>query len=133
VLEQVRMGLPLTRAMEDMLKRVPEEDLRLLLVAVKVQSDVGSSLAAIVSRLAEVIRTRQRLKLQVRTLTAQSRMGGMVVGFLPILVLAAFYFVQPAYIHVLFYDRTGLKILKFAIALDAMAFITIRKLVQVKF
>src|SRR5208282_5532109 len=55
VLEQVRLGLPLTRAMEDMLKRVPEEDLRLLLVAVKVQTEVGSSLAVIVTRLAEVI------------------------------------------------------------------------------
>jgi tight adherence protein B len=133
VLEQVRLGLPLTRAMEDMLKRVPEEDLRLLLVAVKVQTEVGSSLAVIVTRLAEVIRTRQRLKLQIQTLTAQSRMGGMVVGCLPILVLFAFYFIQPNYIHTLFSDPTGIKILKFAIALDAMAFFTIRKLVQVKF
>ncbi len=133
VLEQVRLGLPLTRAMEDMLKRVPEEDLRLLLVAVKVQTEVGSSLAAIVSRLAEVIRTRQRLKLQIQTLTAQARMGGMVVGCLPIVVLAAFYFIQPNYIHTLFTDPTGLKILKFAIVLDAMAFVTIRKLVKVKF
>ncbi len=133
VLEQVRLGLPLTRAMEDMLKRVPEEDLRLLLVAVKVQTEVGSSLAAIVARLAEVIRTRQRLKLQIKTLTAQSRMGGLVVGFLPVLVLGAFYFVQPSYTHALFHDPTGLKILKLAIGLDIMAFITIRKLVQVKY
>jgi len=44
VLEQTRIGLPLPRALEDMLKRVPEEDLRLLVVAVKVQSEVGSSL-----------------------------------------------------------------------------------------
>ena len=133
VLEQVRLGLPLTRAMEDMLKRVPEEDLRLLLVAVKVQTEVGSSLAVIITRLAEVIRTRQRLKLQIQTLTAQSRMGGMVVGCLPIVVLCAFYFIQPQYTHMLFTDPTGLKILKFAIVLDAMAFVTIRKLVQVKF
>ncbi len=133
VLEQVRLGLPLTRAMEDMLKRVPEEDLRLLLVAVKVQTEVGSSLASIVSRLSDVIRTRQRLKLQIQTLTAQSRMGGMVVGCLPIVVLGAFYFIQPEYTHTLFVDPTGKKILKFAIALDAMAFATIRKLVQVKF
>jgi tight adherence protein B len=133
VLEQVRLGLPLTRAMEDMLKRVPEEDLRLLLVAVKVQTEVGSSLAAIVARLGEVIRTRQRLKLQIRTLTAQARMGGMVVGALPIIVLGAFYFIQPNYTHELFSDPTGLKILKMAIGLDAMAFVTIRKLVKVKY
>jgi tight adherence protein B len=94
---------------------------------------VGSSLAAIVARLGEVIRTRQRLKLQIRTLTAQARMGGMVVGALPIIVLGAFYFIQPNYTHELFSDPTGLKILKMAIGLDAMAFVTIRKLVKVKY
>ena len=62
VLEQTRIGLPLPRALEDMLKRVPEDDLRLLVVAVKVQTDVGSSLAGIVGRLAEIVRTRQRLR-----------------------------------------------------------------------
>jgi len=133
VLEQVRLGLPLSRAMEDMLKRVPEEDLRLLLVAIRVQSEVGSSLAAIVARLSEVIRTRQRLKLQVNALTAQSRMGGMVVGFLPAIVLFAFSFIQPTYTYTLFHNPTGLKILKLAIGLDLMAFATIRKLVQVKY
>src|ERR1700674_514534 len=83
VLEQTRIGLPLPRALEDMLKRVPEDDLRLLVVAVKVQTDVGSSLAGLVGRLAEIVRTRQRLRLQIRALTAQSRMGGMIGGFAP--------------------------------------------------
>src|ERR1700687_2207778 len=95
VLEQTRIGLPLPRALEDMLKRVPEDDLRLLVVAVKVQTDVGSSLAGLVGRLAAIVRPRQRLRLQIRALTAQSRMGGMIVGSLPIAVLAAFSLVQP--------------------------------------
>jgi tight adherence protein B len=88
VLEQTRIGLPLPRALEDMIKRVPEDDLRLLVVAIKVQNEVGSSLAGIVGRLAEIVRTRQRLRLQIRALTAQSRMGGMIVGMLPAIVLA---------------------------------------------
>src|SRR5579875_1848859 len=54
VLEQTRIGLPLPRALEDMLKRVPEDDLRLLVVAGKVQNEVGSSLTAIIGRLAEI-------------------------------------------------------------------------------
>jgi tight adherence protein B len=133
VLEQTRIGLPLPRALEDMLKRVPEDDLRLLVVAVKVQTDVGSSLAGIVGRLAEIVRTRQRLRLQIRALTAQSRMGGMIVGSLPIVVLAAFSLVQPGYAGVLFTDPTGQKILKTAIVLDALAFITIRRLLKLKY
>jgi tight adherence protein B len=133
VLEQTRIGLPLPRALEDMLKRVPEDDLRLLVVAIKVQTDVGSSLAGIVGRLAEIVRTRQRLRLQIRALTAQSRMGGMIVGSLPIVVLAAFSLVQPGYAAVLFSDPTGQKILKTAIVLDALAFITIRRLLKLKY
>ncbi len=133
VLEQTRIGLPLPRALEDMLKRVPEDDLRLLVVAVKVQTDVGSSLAGIVGRLAEIVRTRQRLRLQIKALTAQSRMGGMIVGSLPIVVLGAFSLVQPGYAAVLFHDPTGLKILKTAIVLDALAFITIRRLLKLKY
>jgi len=62
VLEQNRIGLPLPRALEDMLKRVPEDDLRLLVVAVRVQTEVGSSLAQIVGRLSEIVRIRQRLR-----------------------------------------------------------------------
>src|ERR1700678_4034779 len=133
VLEQNRIGLPLPRAPEDMLKRIPEDDLRLLVVAVRVQTEVGSSLAQIVGRLSEIVRIRQRLRLELRALTAQSRMGGMVVGCLPIVVLFLFSLVQPSYTNQLFHDPTGQKILKFAIGSDLLALITIRRLLRVNY
>jgi len=133
VLEQNRIGLPLPRALEDMLKRVPEDDLRLLVLAVKVQTEVGSSLAQIVGRLSEIVRIRQRLRLQIRALTAQSRMGGIVVGSLPILVLCAFSVIQPGYADKLFFDPTGQKILKFAVGSDVLAILAIRRLLRVDY
>ncbi|HVB82738.1 MAG TPA: type II secretion system F family protein [Candidatus Binataceae bacterium] len=133
VLEQTRIGLPLPRALEDMLKRVPEEDLRLLVVAVKVQSEVGSSLALIVGRLAEIVRTRQRLRLQINALTAQSRLGGIIVGVLPIAVLGMFSLINRDYANELFFDPTGITILKIAAFLDLCAFITIRRLLRMDF
>jgi tight adherence protein B len=133
VLEQNRIGLPLPRALEDMLKRVPEDDLRLLVVAVRVQTEVGSSLAQIVGRLSEIVRIRQRLRMQIRALTAQSRFGGMVVGCLPIVVLCIFSLIQPGYTDRLFHDPTGQKILKFAIGSDLLALITIRRLLRVNY
>jgi tight adherence protein B len=133
VLEQNRIGLPLPRALEDMLKRVPEDDLRLLVVAVRVQTEVGSSLAQIVGRLSEIVRIRQRLRLQIRALTAQSRFGGLVVGCLPVVVLLLFSLIQPGYTDQLFHDPTGQKILKFAIGSDLLALITIRRLLRVNY
>jgi tight adherence protein B len=132
-MEQNRIGLPIGRALEDMLQRMPIDDLRMLAVAVKVQSDVGSSLAKIVGRLSEIVRIRQRLNMQIKALTAQSRMGGMVVGLLPAIVLGAFSLIQPGYTHSLFYDPTGQKILKLAVGLDLAALFTIRRLLKVDY
>ena len=133
VLEQVRLGMPLTRAFDDILKRVPDEDLRLLVVAIKVQSQVGSSLAQIVGRLSEIVRTRQRLQQQIRTMTAQARMSGMIVGLLPVIVLATFSLIQPGYTHLLFFDPVGIKVVKAAIILDSLAFFTIRRIIRVNY
>ncbi len=133
VLEQTRIGLPLPRALEDMLKRVPEEDLRLLVVAVKVQTEVGSSLAVIVGRLAEIVRTRQRLRLQIRALTAQSRLGGIIVALLPVVVLGMFSVMNRQYADTLFFDPTGIMLLKIAAVLDLAAFFVIRRLLRLDF
>ena len=133
VLEQNRIGLPLPRALEDMLKRVPEDDLRLLVIAVRVQTEVGSSLAQIVGRLSEIVRIRQRLRMQIKALTAQSRLGGMIVGCLPIVVLCIFSLIQPGYTDQLFHDPMGQKILKFAIIADVLAILSIRRLLRVNY
>jgi len=133
VLEQTRIGLPLPRALEDMLNRVPEDDLRLLVVAVKVQSEVGSSLAHIIERLSEIVRTRQRLQAQIMALTAQSRLSGMIVGLLPVVMLAAFSVLQPSYTYTLFHDPTGIKLVKMAVGLDVLAFLIIRRLLRANY
>jgi tight adherence protein B len=132
-IEQSRLGLSLARAMEEMLKRVPQEDFRLLVVGVRVQSEVGSSLAVIIGRLSEIVRTRQRLQQQIKALTAQSKMSGILVGCLPLVMLAAFSIIQPSYTNTLFYDPSGQRILEVAAVLDIMAFLTIRKLLKVKY
>ncbi len=133
VLEQARLGMPLVRALDDMLTRVPHEDLRLMVSAIKMQAEVGSSLSHIVGRLSEIIRTRQRLSQQIRALTAQARMGGTIVGLLPAFVLLAFSLIHPEFPHMLFHDTAGTKILKIAVGLDVTALFVIRRILQVKY
>ncbi|MDB5108206.1 MAG: Type secretion system domain [Candidatus Binatus sp.] len=133
VIEQNRIGLPMGSAMDDLTERVPDEDLRLLAIAVKVQSDVGSSLAQIIGRLSEIVRIRQRLQLQVRAMTAQARLSGLIVGLLPAVVLLMFSLMKPGYITELTSDPTGLAILKTAIVLDGIAVVFIRSLLKVEY
>jgi tight adherence protein B len=131
--EQARIGLPLPKALENMIERIPDEDLQLLTVAVSVQSEVGSSLAQIVGRISELVRVRQRLQLQIHAMTAQSRLGGLIVGLLPVIVLGVFSLIKPGYFTDIIRDPTGMMILKAAIGLDAMALCTIRYLLKVSY
>ncbi len=133
VLEQTRIGLPLPRALEELLRRVPEDDLRLMTVAVRVQSEVGSSLAGIMGRLSELVRLRQRLRLQIRSLTGQARMGGLVVGLMPVFVLGLFSITEPNYTRMLIDDPAGHMIIKFAVFADLCAALWIRRLLQVTY
>jgi tight adherence protein B len=101
--------------------------------AIKMQAEVGSSLAHIMGRLSEVIRTRQRLHQQIRALTAQARMGGLVIGLLPVALLMIFSVLQPSFPHMLFHDPAGLTLLKTAVVLDVMALLWIRRILTLKY
>jgi len=130
-IEQMRYGASLADALESMFKRVPEESLGFFIAAVRVQAQVGSSLAEILDRVADAIRARQRLQQQLKTLTAQSRMSGLIVGALPFIMLALFTLIRPEYMEPLFYNPIGVKMLETAIFLDLLALFIMRRMVRV--
>ena len=103
------------------------------LIARAIASAQGRRPLATTGELAEIVRTRQRLRLQINALTAQSRLGGIIVAALPIVVLGMFSLINRGYANELFFDPTGIKILKIAAFLDVCAFITIRRLLRMDF
>jgi tight adherence protein B len=130
-IDQMRFGASLPDALDNMFKRVPEESLGFFVAAVRVQAQVGSSLAEILDRVADAICSRQRLRQQIKTLTAQARMSGLMVGAMPFFLLAFFTLLRPDYTGVLFYDPAGNKLLEAAIAMDLIALFIINRMVQV--
>ena len=133
VLEQNRLGVPLARALEYMLARMPDENLRFLVVAVKIQTEVGSSLAGIVAQLAHTIRDRQRLEMKVKVLTAQPRISAVVAGLMPFVILLGMTFVNPDAVHMLFHDPTGIMLTKGAAVLEVLAFYTTYRMMRVDY
>ncbi|HEX5822943.1 MAG TPA: type II secretion system F family protein [Candidatus Limnocylindrales bacterium] len=102
VIREVNLGLPFEQAMENMVRRVRSDDLELMATAINIQHTVGGNLAEILDSIAFTIRERIRIKGEIRTLTAQQRLSGYVVGFLPI-GLAGFLFVAaPAFMEPMF-------------------------------
>lgn len=107
VIREVNLGLAFDTALENMVRRVRSDDLELMATAISIQHTVGGNLAEILDSIAFTIRERVRIKGEIRTLTAQQRLSGYVVGFLPI-ALAGFLFVAaPGFMQPMFDDRVS--------------------------
>ena len=130
VVEQNRLGVPLARALEYMLERMPDENLRFLVVAIKIQTEVGSSLAGIINQLARTIRDRQRLEMKVRMLTAQPRLGAVIGGLMPLILLIALRFIHREAVQMLFQDPAGLKLTKAAAGLELAGLTVIYRMIR---
>jgi tight adherence protein B len=97
VIRDIRLGRTTMDALEDMLDRVPSDDLQLIVTAIRIHYEVGGNLAEILENVSETIRERVRIKGELRALTAQQRLAGYVLGALPIIVFMALMLLNPAY------------------------------------
>ncbi len=108
VIREVNLGLPFDTALDNMVRRVRSNDLELLATAISIHHEVGGNLAEILDSIAFTIRERVRIKGEILTLTAQQRLSGYVVGFLPI-GLAGFLFVAaPQFMRPMFLNPPGI-------------------------
>ena len=108
VIREVNLGLPFESALENMVRRVRSDDLELMATAISIQHKVGGNLAEILDSIAFTIRERVRIKGEIRTLTAQQRMSGYVVGFLPIGLAGFLFIAAPNFMAPMFDDRVSL-------------------------
>ena len=139
VIREVNLGLPFDQALENMVRRVKSEDFELMATAIAIQHQVGGNLAEILDSIAFTIRERIRIKGEIRTLTAQQRMSGYVVGGLPFFLALFIYLAAPTFFNPMFAkppDVLGipLGIILLFIALGAMGagFYFIRKIVDIE-
>jgi tight adherence protein B len=97
VIQEVRLGLSMEAGLNNMLRRMPSEDLDLVVTAVNIQREVGGNLAEVLDIISFTIRERVRIKGEIRTLTAQGRISGYVISFLPIALFFALMGLNPDY------------------------------------
>ncbi|MEP7361097.1 MAG: type II secretion system F family protein [Chloroflexota bacterium] len=97
VIREVNLGLPLDEALANLQRRVRSDDLDLMTTAIAIHHTVGGNLAEILDSIAFTIRERVRIKGEIRTLTAQQRMSGYVVGFLPVGLVIVMSIIAPTF------------------------------------
>ena len=138
VIREVNLGLSLETALANMVRRVRSDDLELMTTAISIQHTVGGNLAEILDTIAHTIRERVRIKGEIRTLTAQQRMSGYVVGFLPIALIVVISIIAPNFVKPMFEPPelfgVPLGIYLFAIGgiFMAIGFLAIRRIVDIE-
>lgn len=114
--EEQRLGVPIERAIVHMTERVPtNRDLRIFAVSLIVQKETGGNLAEILDGIAKTIRERYRFFGKVRALTAEGRVSGMILGFLPIGMAIFLALFNAPYLRGALEDPLGHTILAYAV------------------
>jgi len=139
VIREVNLGLPFDQALENMVRRVRSDDLELMATAISIQHQVGGNLAEILDSISYTIRERIRIKGEIRTLTAQQRLSGYVVGFLPIGLAGFLFIAAPGFMDPMFANPpaiaglpAGVIILVFGGIMMFIGFMLIRKIVDIE-
>lgn len=128
--DEQNYGLELRTAMENMVARVPIQDLRIVVTAILVQKESGGNLAEVLDKVAYVIRERFRLKRQVMTHTAQGRLTGWILSVMPVVLGIALYLINPETMSLLWTRAIGVKLLYGSAALIVIGTIIINKIVN---
>ncbi len=132
ILGQTRMGIPMESAFASLRERAGLADLRLLATLLATHRDVGGNLAESLQRLADLLRGRLVMEARIAALTSQGRMQGVVVGLLPLLLLAVLYVMERDAMQVLHTTWQGWVALGMIGLLELTGFLLIRRIVRIE-
>lgn len=132
VVREVNLGLGMEEALANLVRRIKSDDLDLMVTAIGVQQQVGGNLAEILDTIAFTIRERVRIKGEINTLTAQGRMSGYLVAFLPVGIAVTLNFINPSFMEPLFTQLIGQILLGVGAVMMIIGFFMIQKIVDIK-
>ncbi len=132
VTQEIGLGLHYEEALNNMLRRVPSEDLDLMITAINIQGKVGGNLAEILDTIGHTIRERVRIKGEIRVLTAQQMISGYILTGLPVALGLVLYLINKTYISRMFSEPCGWIMLGVAFSMLVFGFLAIRKIVSIE-
>ncbi|MBN1659143.1 MAG: type II secretion system F family protein [Anaerolineae bacterium] len=131
-LREVQLGRGLMQALDSMVRRIPSDDLALIVTAIKIQHETGGKLADVLETTAHTIRERVRIQREIQVITAQQRYSGYVLMLLPIGLAVFMMIVNPEYEMQLFAPGPTLCIPIGAAVLMVLGFFSMRRIINIE-
>jgi tight adherence protein B len=131
-IREINLGVTTDEALHNLVERANNEDLELMISAVLIQRQIGGNLSEIFDKIVDTIRQRIRLKGEIKTLTAQGRISGIIVGLLPFFLFFILLIISPDYIGALIKSPIGWILLGGAVVSEIIGFMLIRKITNIE-
>jgi tight adherence protein B len=132
VLAEARLGRPLEDALEDAADRMKSGDFEWAVMAIRIQREVGGNLAELLDTVADTMIQRERLRREVRALTAEGRISALILGLLPVGLGLVMWSMNPEYMRPLFHDGFGQALLIGAGLLAVVGFYWMKKTIEIE-
>ncbi len=135
VVQEMQLGISMEDALFNTLRRIPSEDLDLIITAINVQREVGGNLAEILDTIAHTIRERIRIKGEIRVLTAQVMYSGRFLALLPFILTSIIWFGNQEYVMSVFQPDVilcGFAIFGTAFVLVGLGYFTMTRIAKIE-
>jgi tight adherence protein B len=129
--QEMRLGVPLEEALDNMNKRLESADFELVATAIITARQTGGELTAILERLASVIRERFRINNKLKAMTAQGRLQAILIGIMPFALMFMMSYVAPDTMSQFFNSVIGVISIIAASVLVVIGFLVIKKITTI--
>jgi tight adherence protein B len=131
-LTEIRLGRPMIDALGDIAVRMESQDFEWAVLAISIQREVGGNLAEVLQTTAEMMNQRDRLRREMKALTAEGRISAVIMGVLPFFLFGLISFVNPSYLAPLYSTPIGLGLVGFAILLIIAGVVWMQKIINIE-
>lgn len=133
VLAEARLGRTIEDGLADVATRMKSKDFAWAVTAIRIQREVGGNLAEVLNTVAETMVERDRLRREVKSLTAEGRISAIVMGLLPLVMGLLLMSISPGYLNPLFETSTGKLMVGGSAGLGGVGFLWLQRLVKLDF
>ncbi|MBR2509094.1 MAG: type II secretion system F family protein [Lentisphaeria bacterium] len=131
LMQEIRLGVTMDDALENMTKRINSADFELVATAVITARQTGGELTGTLERLAALIRERMRINNKLKAMTSMGRLQALMIGCMPFLLLWGMYHVSPGMVNSFLNTPVGYIALLVVIILDVIGFLVIKKITTI--
>jgi tight adherence protein B len=132
VLKKVELGKSMQEALQELAEKIPLKENEIIISAINTALETGGNITEVLENILDTIRKREELGREVKALTSQGVLSGIIVGLLPVFLIIAVSFIDPGFMEPMFTTMTGKVMLGVAVLMEITGALVINKIINVK-